>query len=808
MGDTSAASARRRPFGPSGRFILLGLCWASLMSATAWAQAPSAGKPSVRAVAAEEETQLPEMAAMRAWAQRVLTESPNPEASTTPSPQGPGNAARGVDWLNRMRLQLVAEDASGALDSLRRLREDQMRQGQAEPQLSYLNYEIYARALRLSQAEGSAGFAAAFNSTYTQVLHALSDLQAMRVERSFAYNLERGEQDWRTQLKAAPLDASVHLTQEQIKARVRAYQPWLVFRSVLPLMPPLLQAEEERRYLREQAQVRGPDGATLSAFVMRPRNAPARLPATLVFSIYADEQDLWRQARNAAQRGYVGVAAYSRGKAGSPDAIAPYEFEHRDVNAVIDWMARQPWSDGRVGMFGGSYDGFAQWAALKRPHPALKTIVPYVAAMPGQGLPMENNVGLNANYGWAFYVGNHAYLDKTSYFDSQRWNRLADRWYESGRPHRDIDQIDGQANPWLQRWLQHPSYDGYWQSMVPQGRDYARIDIPVLSITGYYDDGQISALEYLRQHETHHPRPNHVLLIGPYDHGGAQSSFKAPVLRGYAIDPVAQFDTQELTFQWLDHQLKGGPRPALLKDRVNYQVMGTNRWLHAPSLNALHRQNQRLYLSPSADGRSTELTPDRRQRAHGFEQTLDLADRQHSSNTDYYPAPILRRELDTSSGYTFVSAPLKQAMNLAGRFSGELHLVINKRDVDLGLVLYELTAQGDYLHLSYFLGRASHARDMSQRRLLTPGRVQRIPFERTRMVARHLQAGSRLVLQVNVNKNSGAQVNHGTGKPVSEESAADAGEPLHIRWLSSSFIQLPMSKPLQPEDEGSTASSR
>lgn len=147
-------------------------------------------------------------------------------------------------------------------------------------------------------------------------------------------------------------------------------------------------------------------------------------------------------------------------------------------------------------------------------------------------------------------------------------------------------------------------------------------------------------------------------------------------------------------------------------------------------------------------------------------------------------------------------------MNLAGRFSGELHLVINKRDVDLGVVLYELTAQGDYLHLSYFLGRASHARDMSQRRLLTPGRVQRIPFERTRMVARHLQAGSRLVLQVNVNKNSGAQVNHGTGKPVSEESAADAGEPLHIRWLSSSFIQLPMSKSVQPKDEGSSASSR
>lgn len=70
----------------------------------------------------------------------------------------------------------------------------------------------------------------------------------------------------------------------------------------------------------------------------------------------------------------------------------PYEYETKDVNAVIDWIIQQSWSNGRVGMYGGSYSGFAQWAAAKYLHPALKTIVPYVAAIPGLGLPMENNV--------------------------------------------------------------------------------------------------------------------------------------------------------------------------------------------------------------------------------------------------------------------------------------------------------------------------------------------------------------------------------------------------------------------------------
>jgi predicted acyl esterase len=74
----------------------------------------------------------------------------------------------------------------------------------------------------------------------------------------------------------------------------------------------------------------------------------------------------------------------------------------------------------------------------------------------------------------------------------------ARRWYASGRPYRQIDQVDGTPNPWLQRWLDHPSYDAYWQAMVPYGDQFNDIRIPVLTITGYYDDGQISALQYFR----------------------------------------------------------------------------------------------------------------------------------------------------------------------------------------------------------------------------------------------------------------------------------------------------------------------
>lgn len=274
-----------------------------------------------------------------------------------------------------------------------------------------------------------------------------------------------------------------------------------------------------------------PDGVVLSAVVARQREA-GRQAAALNFTIYTNLEAHRQWALRAAERGYVGVVVDARGKRLSSGPIVPYEHEAEDAYVAIDWISKQPWSNGEVGIYGGSYSGFTSWAAAKKGvHPALKTIVAWAAAIPGLGLPMENNIFLNANYAWAFYVANNRYLDDDTYNQGGRWNALNQNWFASGRPYREIDVVDGTANPLLQRWLRHPSYDAYWQAMVPYGEDFAAIDIPVLSITGYYDDGQISALQYVKDHYRHNPDANHYLLIGPYDHFGASSPTRSAVMR-------------------------------------------------------------------------------------------------------------------------------------------------------------------------------------------------------------------------------------------------------------------------------------
>lgn len=707
-------------------------------------------------------------------------------AERAASVYGDADPVRYLDDL--ARLKAASGDHAGSLATLDSLRSLPDAAGPSDAP-GRVALEIHVAAELRAETEG-VRFDAAYAHAFRKVLGRLDGIEALDV----TWYLQTPGFVFENRFRAAldRVGGTDELEVREAVALVRAHLAKRIHAEAEPLLPALIAEEEDRRYeTASDVLIETPEGATLSAIVVRDRAVDEPRPTALVFTIYADTAAYRRKAMTAAAHGYVGVAAFSRGKHLSPDEIRPYEHEVDDTHAVLDWISRQPWSDGRVGMYGGSYDGFAAWAATKRPHPALETIVPYVPAIPGYGLPMENNVFVNANYGWAFLVGNDRYLDEAAYNDRERWDALNEEWYRSGRPYREIDQVDGTPNPHLERWLEHPAYDAYWQAMVPHGSDYRAIDIPVLSINGYYDDGQISAVRHFHEHYEHDEDAEHFLLIGPYDHFGVQGRRKPRELRGYSIDPVAQFDTQELTFQWLDHVLKGGERPELIRDRVNYQVMGANRWEYAPSIGAMSNDTLRLYLTGESAGDHLRLAAERPVAPGSLDDVVDLADRT-TERISYYPAPIVSEDAAFDSGFSFVSEPFDEAVTVSGSFGGRLRATINKRDLDFQVVLYEVRPDGTLFHLSYHLGRASFAGDMTERRLLTPGQVEEIPFGRTRMVSRQLREGSRLLVVLDVNKDSFHQVNHGTGRDVSDESAADSGEPLEVQWHTDSYVDVPI----------------
>ncbi|MFH6969443.1 CocE/NonD family hydrolase [Flavobacterium sp. FlaQc-28] len=545
--------------------------------------------------------------------------------------------------------------------------------------------------------------------------------------------------------------------------------------------------------IQDSVMIKTRDGAFISAIIVRKKEALIPKPVLFQFTIYVRDKgrDI-KSLKEAVDNGYVGVIAYTRGKRFSQSDILPYENDGNDAYDIIDWISKQKWCNGSVGMYGGSYNGFTQWAACKKMHPALKTIVPYVANRPGMGLPMENNVFINPNYEWSFYVGNNKYLDTIAGNDRQRFRKMQWKWWETGEAYKKLDSLDGSPNRLFQRWIKHPSFDEYWQKMAPYKNDFAQINIPVLVFDGYYNDSQNSSLYYVRELQKYNPKNPVYVVIGPYDHFGTQVGGEKE-LYDYKVDPVSIINIKKITYQWFDYILKNGEKPEILKDKINYEIMGANEWRSAPSLDKMANGFLKLYLSDSKRGKFYSLKDKKAAQKKYLYQEVDFADRQVQNN-EYYPDPIIRKEIDTANGFVFVSEPLKEPILINGSFFGEIKASINKKDMDVGVTLYEVMPNGEYFHLSYFLGRASYTKDIAKRNLLKPNEIESIPFSNTHLVSKQLSKGSRLLVVINVNKNPFSQLNYGTGKEVSDETIEDTKEPLKVKWYNDSFVKIPIWK--------------
>lgn len=255
---------------------------------------------------------------------------------------------------------------------------------------------------------------------------------------------------------------------------------------------------------------------------------------------------------------------------------------------------------------------------------------------------------------------------------------------------------------------------------------------------------------------------------------------------GYEIDSVANISMMNLAYDWLDYILKAKPKPVLLQDRVNYQVMGTNEWKHSSSLENSNNDTLTFYLD------QTNLTPVKPKKKDFQKQSVDFKDRESQNN--YFTPKIIFDTLDVSNGLVFTTQPFPKEFIINGSFTGKLWATINKRDMDVSLALYELMPDGKYFFLTRYIGRASFAKDNAKRQLLQPDKKESIPFNNTRFVSKKISKASRLVILLNVNKHPFEIINYGSGKPVSEETIKDAGEPLQIKWHNDSYIKIPVWK--------------
>jgi uncharacterized protein len=524
------------------------------------------------------------------------------------------------------------------------------------------------------------------------------------------------------------------------------------------------------------------DGVRLSATIYRDPKQTKRVPAIVVLTPYIADHAA-RQGTYFAQNGYVFVAVDLRGRGNSDGAFIPGRVEARDGHDTIEWVARQPWCDGQVATWGGSWLGFTQWSIAKEFPPHLKAMAPTASVYPGVDYPQAHGVFIPYMLQWLTYVHGRA-LNGGLFTSQTLWRNAEWKQVVSGRAFQDLDEITGVKGTVFRTWLAHPREDAFWQAITPRPEHYGKLRIPILTITGHNDSDQLGALTYYDRHMAYGARDvtaRHWLVIGPWDHGGTRRP--SAETGGVTYGPGAVMSMEELHKAWYDHVLKGGPPPEFLKDRVMLFIAGRNAWFHASDLKQIEGVPMKLELDATGAAvgdvtRSGRLLAQPPPAPAAITLTSDPKFLPPRDDLDLDSSRYLVDQRGTftqlPSKVVWHSAPLPAETVLSGRPRLTLEVAVDQPDADLFASVSEVLPDGSAIALSETMVRLRYRKGGVEAVPMVPGKAERVAFPPLTFFARALAKGSRIRLVVDVGPRLGLQRNTHTGGDLASEPLSKA----------------------------------
>ena len=544
------------------------------------------------------------------------------------------------------------------------------------------------------------------------------------------------------------------------------------------------------------------DGIHLNATVYKPKS-PQPVPAIVTLTPYIADS-YHPRAYHFAQHGYAFVLADCRGRGNSEGEFEPFMNEGPDGHDLVEWLAAQPWCDGSVTMWGGSYGGFDQWMTLKESPPHLKTILPAAAAHQGVDFPFFKNIFYSYEMQWLTLVSG-ATGNSNLFGEDAFWIEKFRELYLNHLPFKELDRVVGNGSTCFQTWIEHPVPDPYWDQLALTPAEYDRIAMPILTITGHYDGDQPGAMHYYHCHmaSASPARERHYLVIGPWDHAGTRTPNKE--FGGLKFGDACLVDLNKLHVEWYDWTIKGGPQPEFLKKRVAYYVMGAEEWKYADSLEAIATSTKRLYLS--SDGAANDVF-----RSGSLDDTppaQSAPDRYVYDPLDVRPADLEREEVKDyltdqrhalnlplwGNGLVYHSAPFAKVTEITGYLKLVAWIALDVPDTDFQATISEIKLDGAHLLLSQDWLRARYRESLRQEKLVVPGEINRYEFDGFTFFSRQIAKGSRLRLVITCPNSIYVQKNYNSGGVVAEESGQDA-RTAHVTLYHDgehpSYLELPI----------------
>ncbi len=461
------------------------------------------------------------------------------------------------------------------------------------------------------------------------------------------------------------------------------------------------------------------DGVELATHVYRPK-APGRYPTILMRTPYGKPGRVWGEARRYTEAGYVMVIQDCRGRGKSAGTWDPFRYDSEDGYDTLQWIGVQEWSNGKVGMAGGSYVGWTQWAAAPLGSPFLKTMVPIVPfanvydeiAYPGGAFQLA------LLFGWGSGVGG---MDLSPGQLQNGYRHL---------PLRDWDSQFGKDVFFLDQWVEHPSLDEYWRQRGINHR-YRDIQLPILNIGGWYDIFSKTTIELVdrvrAESDNRLARRNQFLVMGPWAHG-------VGTRRVGQLDfgQAAELKIGDLQQQWFDYWLRDQDNG--VEDWPAYYlfVMGENRWRGEQQWPLARTRWTEYYLS--SDGRANTRHGDGRLSLEVPEE--EPVDKYVFDPNDPVPTvggnnlvgatigPYDQAEVeDRDDVLVYSTPPFDDALEVTGPVKLVLYAASSASDTDFTAKLVDVHPDGKAFNLCDGIVRARYRSSNTQPELIKPHQV-------------------------------------------------------------------------------------
>lgn len=513
---------------------------------------------------------------------------------------------------------------------------------------------------------------------------------------------------------------------------------------------PWLYAAETPAVTQETIMVPMRDGVLLATDVYRdPKLKQA--PVLLMRTPYNKDR-VKKIAERYAAAGFITVVQDCRGKFQSEGIFYPYDHEGRDGYDAIEWLGKQPWCNGRIGMWGASYVGATQWLAANERPPGLVTIAPMATFSSFyRNLYLGGAMRLSLITRWA--SGNSQKPEGAEVTTDWRKTLLH-------LPMSEIDEQIGWSIPWLEGTLTHPEHNGYW-NRTELTDEIVDLKLPMQHIVGYYDffsrETVGNFVRMQQQARNAQTRTQQQLILGPWDHGSIGRAQVGEVDFGQN----AVMDKAGENLQWFERYLKAGSEnDSAVEVPVRYFSMGDNVWREAQTWPPQGFCETPFYLhsagkanTGSGDGTLTYCPPTDAETADAFQ--ADPADPAPACPvTEKRPliaatwAPVDQRPIEKREDVlVYTSGAFTEPLRFAGNARAKLFVSADTPDADWVVKLIDVNPDGFAQNLAVGILRGRFRDSELQPTPLQPGQVYEITVD-LGPIAAQIGAGHKLRVDI------------------------------------------------------------